>query len=122
MLNDVGELVEEEHGSIAGLFVQISPTGGATQGSPQQAEQSRSSRALQVDRSSSDRRRAGVGDPPQSTVVDADLERAHGLEQRTPRRCGPIAMTSPVAFIWVPSHAVARANLSNGQRGILATT
>ena len=32
------------------------------------------------------------------------------------------AMTSPVAFIWVPRRRSARANLSKGQRGILATT
>lgn len=34
----------------------------------------------------------------------------------------PKAMTSPVAFIWVPRRRSARANLSKGQRGILATT
>ena len=33
-----------------------------------------------------------------------------------------IAMTSPVAFICVPSVRSAAANLSNGQRGIFTTT
>jgi len=35
---------------------------------------------------------------------------------------GAIAMTSPVAFICVPSLRLAPANLSNGQRGSFTTT
>ena len=37
-------------------------------------------------------------------------------------RLAPMPMTSPVAFIWVPSTLGAVANLSKGKRGILATT
>ena len=33
-----------------------------------------------------------------------------------------VAMTSPVAFIWVPRRRSPFSNLSNGKRGILATT
>ena len=35
---------------------------------------------------------------------------------------GAMAMTSPVAFICVPSFRLAPENLSNGQRGNLTTT
>ena len=34
----------------------------------------------------------------------------------------PMAMTSPVAFIWVPSLLLAEVNLSKGKRGSFATT
>ena len=34
----------------------------------------------------------------------------------------PIAITSPVAFIWVPSFRLIPANLSNGHLGNLTTT
>ena len=37
-------------------------------------------------------------------------------------RLAPMPMTSPVAFIWVPSRLGAVANLSKGNRGNLATT
>ena len=33
----------------------------------------------------------------------------------------PTAITSPVAFIWVPSRLVASLNLSKGKRAILVT-
>ena len=35
---------------------------------------------------------------------------------------GAMAMTSPVAFIWVPSVRLAPLNLSKGHLGILTTT
>ena len=34
----------------------------------------------------------------------------------------PMAIASPVAFIWTPRRAIASGNLSNGQRGSLTTT
>jgi len=58
-------------------------------------------------------------------MVDADLQGDAVLEQGLldgASMVRPSAMTSPVAFIWVPRLRSARANLSNGQRGILATT
>ena len=36
-------------------------------------------------------------------------------------KLGPMAMTSPVAFIWVPSFREASANLSKGHLGIFTT-
>ena len=41
---------------------------------------------------------------------------------RAPTKERSMAMTSPVAFIWVPMLRSPRGNLSKGQRGILTTT
>ena len=53
--------------------------------------------------------------------VDVLLQGADGLHQTQPSKLLPMAMTSPVAFIWVPRVRLAVVNLSKGRRGIFST-
>ncbi len=53
------------------------------------------------------------------TRWSAPISRERTAFRRDSSRVRPMAITSPVAFIWLPNLRLAEANLSKGQRGIL---